>query len=771
MQITKCYIQNFGKLENYEINFDKNLNTINKENGWGKSTLATFIKAMLFGLNPTKKSDLDENERQKYLSWGKESFGGYIEFVLNNHLYRLERKFGSKANQDSAVLYDLKTNKPCQDFSPNIMEEYFNINCETFERTTYIAQGHISTEINDGIRAKLGNLLQNEQQNNFNSAIEKINNLRRQKKVFKGAGGEIEEVKQKINDTNLKLAQSYEQKASLENLLIKNNQELNEIEQKQNELQALDKQLANLDKQHAQNLEIMHYDELQKNLEQQKQKYNNLVQFFHNQIPTQQMLEQKQAEINAFNTKQIELANINTSQNDELNELQKFFGNKIPTHQQINEMQQALLQCNTNPTQPNLQTINRPAQPQNNFAFYYGIVGLLAILAGVIIGVFANLIVGCAVGGVGLLGTIISIIVATTQKQKIKDQQYKQNLDEQKRNIKEQKFYEQQLQEKENIQKHIYNFVALYMSPSPILSNDLSKIDFNLNRYEYLKKLETLSKEKANSINHELATLKNNLDSFFAIYFEDFNQNYQNMLNTMHFCLNDFSNISKEVENCTNTLQEYIKKTGIDPNKKVTPIELQKSATLNEQKRALQNLINELNRAHGQTMASIQTLSCAAENIEQFETELAQYKEQEQNILHEVKVLDNIKKYLEQANENLTSKYISPMTQRFEYYANLISSQPLNISINSNMEMSIEAQGAKRDKKYLSFGYRDIINLCMRFALVDAIFPDEQPTIILDDPFVNLDEQNTKNAIDLINKISNEKQIIYLSCHKSRINK
>ena len=87
------------------------------------------------------------------------------------------------------------------------------------------------------------------------------------------------------------------------------------------------------------------------------------------------------------------------------------------------------------------------------------------------------------------------------------------------------------------------------------------------------------------------------------------------------------------------------------------------------------------------------------------------------------------------------------------------------------MEMSIEAQGAKRDKKYLSFGYRDIINLCMRFALVDAIFPDEQPTIILDDPFVNLDEQNTKNAIDLINKIANEKQIIYLSCHKSRINK
>ena len=185
----------------------------------------------------------------------------------------------------------------------------------------------------------------------------------------------------------------------------------------------------------------------------------------------------------------------------------------------------------------------------------------------------------------------------------------------------------------------------------------------------------------------------------------------------------------------------------------------------------MQNILNELNHTHGQTTASIKNLLSETANIEQFEAELSEYKEQEQNILHEIKVLDNIKLYLEKANENLTSKYISPMTQRFEHYAKLISSQPLNILIDSGLDLSIQEMGAKRDKKYLSIGYRDIINLCMRFALVDAIFPDEQPPIVLDDPFVNLDEQNTKNALNLLEQISKNKQIIYLSCHKSRINK
>lgn len=771
MQITKCYVQNFGKLQNYTIELNKNLNNIIENNGWGKSTLATFIKAMLFGLNYTTKKDLDENERQKYATWGKDSFGGYIEFVLNNHPYRLERTFGTKANQDSAALYDLITNKPCKDYSTNIMEEYFGINGETFERSTYIAQGHISTEINDGIRAKLGNLLQNEQQNNFESAIKQIMELRKQKQVYRGKGGEIDDIKQKIDNTNLKLSQALQQKEQLSILQIKFNQELAQIEQKQNELKQLENQLSQLDKQHAQNVELERYDELQQNLQKLKQQYEELIAFFNNQIPTQQILNQVQGDINSYNSKQVELSTYSPSSNEDLNELKKFFANKLPTNEQIDEIIKLEQHAKTLQQSAQQTIIDRTTNLSQKHAPYYWFLSVIFIALGIGIAVFKDFIIGAIVGSLGVVGLIVGIIIICIQKNKLKNKQLQQNLDEQKRNNQQQKHQQLLTQEIQNINNKVHNFIAQYMTPTQFAQDDLNTIKFNLSRYNFLNKNEQLSKQKIDAVNSELVNLKSNLDRFFAVYFKDFSQNYQTMLNAMHQKVLEYQNVNNNITECTNTIKEYIKKTGIDPTKKVTPVELEQSAILNEQKNKLQIQLNELNHLHGQTSAAINNLTQETENIDIYQNELQIYKDEEQEILHQINVLDNIKKYLERANDNLNSKYITPMTNRFNYYVGLLSSTPLNVSLNSDLNFLIEEQGAKRDKKHLSIGYRDILNICMRFALVDAIFPDEQPPIILDDPFVNLDEQNTKNALALINKISNEKQIIYLACHPSRINK
>jgi uncharacterized protein YhaN len=56
----------------------------------------------------------------------------------------------------------------------------------------------------------------------------------------------------------------------------------------------------------------------------------------------------------------------------------------------------------------------------------------------------------------------------------------------------------------------------------------------------------------------------------------------------------------------------------------------------------------------------------------------------------------------------------------------------------------------------------------MRFSLINALFKEQKPFVILDDPFVNLDEEKTKNAISLINELAKEYQIIYFICHNSR---
>ena len=57
----------------------------------------------------------------------------------------------------------------------------------------------------------------------------------------------------------------------------------------------------------------------------------------------------------------------------------------------------------------------------------------------------------------------------------------------------------------------------------------------------------------------------------------------------------------------------------------------------------------------------------------------------------------------------------------------------------------------------------------MRLSLIESLFEKEKPFIILDDPFVNLDEDKIQHAKELINNISKQYQIIYFACHESRI--
>ena len=78
-------------------------------------------------------------------------------------------------------------------------------------------------------------------------------------------------------------------------------------------------------------------------------------------------------------------------------------------------------------------------------------------------------------------------------------------------------------------------------------------------------------------------------------------------------------------------------------------------------------------------------------------------------------------------------------------------------------------EGAAREAASFSAGTLDALTLCMRLALVDALFTKEQPFLLLDDPFVNLDDARTKRALELLQKISQQRQVVYLVCNSARV--
>ena len=56
-----------------------------------------------------------------------------------------------------------------------------------------------------------------------------------------------------------------------------------------------------------------------------------------------------------------------------------------------------------------------------------------------------------------------------------------------------------------------------------------------------------------------------------------------------------------------------------------------------------------------------------------------------------------------------------------------------------------------------------------RMAFIQRLSVKEKPVIVLDDIFLALDNQMQKKAFNMIGRISQDFQIIYLSCHEYAI--
>ena len=96
MKITKINIENFGTISNYSLELKDGVNTVLEDNGWGKSTLANFVRIMFYGLEGDRsRKNIRDNERNLYRPWNGGTFGGSIEFESVKGKYILTRTFGT----------------------------------------------------------------------------------------------------------------------------------------------------------------------------------------------------------------------------------------------------------------------------------------------------------------------------------------------------------------------------------------------------------------------------------------------------------------------------------------------------------------------------------------------------------------------------------------------------------------------------------------------------------------------------------------------------
>lgn len=188
MKIISVNIQSFGKLKDVNIRFNDGLNVLRQVNGFGKTTLAGFIRAMLYGFTYRSKNGV--NDASHFAPWdGNGRFGGSMMVEHNGSTYRIERFFGSTARQESFTFTDEKTNRQLStEHQPG--ELLLGLTADSYDRSAYFPQEAVTLESNSNFDNRLANLVQNGAED-YDKVQDRLRAYRKNLRYEKGSGGLI----------------------------------------------------------------------------------------------------------------------------------------------------------------------------------------------------------------------------------------------------------------------------------------------------------------------------------------------------------------------------------------------------------------------------------------------------------------------------------------------------------------------------------------------------------------------------------------------------
>lgn len=279
MEINSLKINGFGKIENKEINLEKNINLIYGKNEAGKTSILKFISGMLYGISKNKNGK-EISDFEKYKPWKAKEYSGKIKYTLDNKKQiEVFRDFAKKNPkiydenmEDISKAFNIDKNKGNLFFY-----EQTKIDEIIFESTTLIEQKETVLNENNQktLTQKIANILTTgEDDISYKKTIDKIN-----KKMLEEVGTErtvgrpLNVVLEKIEENKNRIKEL----ENTENEKIEINKKINEIkngiEENNLKLEILKKIKNNFEENNLENEKIKINNNL---LEENKNKVNNL---------------------------------------------------------------------------------------------------------------------------------------------------------------------------------------------------------------------------------------------------------------------------------------------------------------------------------------------------------------------------------------------------------------------------------------------------------------------------------------------------------------
>ena len=281
MIIEKINIKSFGMLTDMTLEFSSGINVIEGQNEAGKSTIAAFIKYMLYGFEGADDSE-NLSERQKRINWYTNRAEGSMTVLVKGKHYLINRittvsDGGARQTyKEENSIIDLETGSPAFG-KVSAGEVFFGVDRELFENTAFIGQIGDSKINENTVKESIENIL-------F-SGSEKINNQRAYAKVSvkmdsllhsSGTGGVIFDLMRRSDD----LANAFKQADDDNKEILVKEAKLHEIKESRLEEVERQEKLCDLDMCYRNVLIIQDFDklhELESKFEEKSEEYNNFI--------------------------------------------------------------------------------------------------------------------------------------------------------------------------------------------------------------------------------------------------------------------------------------------------------------------------------------------------------------------------------------------------------------------------------------------------------------------------------------------------------------
>lgn len=784
MKLIDCYIEGFGKLSRQSFSFAAG-GQYCAANGWGKSTLAAFIRIMFYGFAGERRQDELANERRRYAPWQGGGYGGELSFQARGKSYRISRSFGAASGKDVFELRDGVTNQISQDFSDRIGEELFQIDSQSFARTLFIAQNDAkSMETTPLIQAKLGKIAESAVDlGGYDNALELLT-----KKIAELNGRSPAALLPALKNEMTALTVEVKRGALLEQQAKALAQTRAEQKKRRARLrQDMAESRRQREKLLIQAAEKKTRQAAYQLTAEEAARLAELRQRFAGGRPERAAIERAWAEEKEIALLQKELSQrqMTAAEQTRLEKYEKIFKKGWPSEpelaQQIESWRQKaekeqelpINQRNEEELRRQIERGRRRKRTADIFLFLAATVFLAMI--------------GLAFwqplpAGIGAVVSAAVILFCFSQRKHdlLKDQEQEYFLI--KRQI-------------ENEKKAIAlaeaaaaEFFTCYGLPYQAAKMPTLLYEWAQYRREY-EALTAKKQEMENvSLRDKLQEKLERRAAFLAAYQieEKAGEGGEKALLQLLTECEEYDRLRQKSWQAEEAAERRPEPGNLEAEKtpdmaaergEITDISAQTAnISLDKQIQGLEEKIRccaaeieavDLALAEGERR--LLELQAQREAVLSAEERLQAVRESYEAGQKKQEMLQKTKYFLEQARSLFTQKYRAPLLAVFQqYYQKLTGQTAAEYFLDADLHLTVREAGLQREIAFFSAGRQDLIGFCMRLALIKVMYGQEKPFILLDDPFANWDQDSIEKGLQFLREISREYQILYFTCHPSR---